>query len=68
MLVIGETGSGKTYFIKLLLNYAKNHNGRPFDLSEVSKMLQDTLKLEVESNGKVTQQNVPQGFSSRYSL
>ena len=49
MLVIGETGSGKTSFIKLLLNYAKNHDGKPFDLSEVSKMLQVQGHIETQS-------------------
>ncbi len=36
ILVIGETGAGKTSFI----NYAQNHYGKSFELSEISKMLQ----------------------------
>ncbi len=39
ILVIGETGAGKTSFIKFLLNYAQNHYGKSFELSEISQML-----------------------------
>ena len=50
MVVIGETGSGKTSFIRLLLNYSKQYAnaGQTFDLKKIESFIEDERPQLVE--------------------
>ncbi len=48
MVVIGETGSGKTSFLQLLLNYAQQYGLKNFELRQIKSFVSSETKITTE--------------------